>query len=59
MLSQSANLTSLAPAALEALESAKSTSEPAEPTPAVPGAFELSSDDYAVPEVLDEDMADK
>ena len=54
--------------ALEALESAKSTSESAELTPAVSGASEVSSDDFAttvaalvgmeVPEVPDEEMVD-
>ena len=58
----------LALAALEAPESAKSTSESAELTPAVSGASEVSSDDFAttiaalvgmeVPKVPDEEMVD-
>ena len=75
MLSQSAKPTPestkptlLALTALEALESAKLTSESVELTPAVPGAFEVSSDDFAttvaalvgmeVPKVSDEEMVD-
>ena len=58
----------LALAALEAPELAKPTSKSAEPTPAVPGASEVSSDDFAttvaalvgmeVLEVPDEEMVD-
>ena len=44
---ESAKPTLLALTALEALESAKSTSELAELTPTVPGASEVSSDDFA------------
>jgi len=75
MSSQSAKLTpeSAEPTlptltASEALESARSTSESAELTPAVSGASEVSSDDFAttivalvgieVPEVPDEEMVD-
>ena len=75
MLSQSAKPTPestkptlLALTALEGPESAKSTSEIVELTPAVLGASEVSSDDFAttvaalvgmeVPEVPDEEMVD-
>ena len=44
---ESAKPTSLANAALGSPESAKLNSELAEPTPAVPGASEVSSDDFA------------
>ena len=44
---ESAKPTSLVDAALGSPESAKLNSELAEPTPAVPGASEVSSDDFA------------
>jgi len=65
---ESAEPTLLALTALEAPESAKLTFESVELTPAVPGASEVSSDDFAttvaalvgmeVPEVSDKEMVD-